>query len=207
VGAVEALLSLVAPPVCAVCAAPCRDPAVLCGRCEARVASLRPVSGVAPRSIGGVWSAAPHDGIARELVGALKFRGLLPVAALLAERIAAGAPRPLLEGVLVPVPAAPSRRRRRGFDPAALIAGALGRLVELQVSPCLRRANGPRQVGRPRARRLADPPRIQHAGPAPGRAVLVDDVMTTGGTLSACAKALTAAGADEVVALTFARTP
>ena len=43
-------------------------------------------------------------------------------------------------------------------------------------------------------------------GPVPARAVLVDDVVTTGATLAACAAALRAAGCEEVTALVFART-
>jgi predicted amidophosphoribosyltransferase len=155
-----------------------------------------------------VWSLAPHEGPARALVAALKFRAQLPIASLAAVRMAALAPPPILVGrSVVPVPAAPSRRRSRGFDPAARIACEFAKQADLPLSACLRREGGPRQVGRPRAERLADPPRVRAAGAVPPSAVLVDDVMTTGATLGACAAALRVAGADGVTAVTFARTP
>jgi predicted amidophosphoribosyltransferase len=78
-------------------------------------------------------------------------------------------------------------------------------LSELPLARCLRRSRGPRQVGRKRAERLANPPRVWASGPAPEAALLVDDVWTTGATLSACALALRKAGCHRVVALTLAR--
>ena len=99
----------------------------------------------------------------------------------------------------------PWRRRWRGFDPAEEIAGRGRALAGCRCAGCLRRAGGRRQVGRRRAERLADPPRVWAAGVPPASALLVDDVWTTGATLSACAAALRGAGCRRVVALTLAR--
>ncbi len=139
------------------------------------------------------------------LVAALKFGARLPLAGSAGAVIAARAPADLMEGTIVPVPAAPARRRWRGFDAAEAIAAALSAETGLPLSPCLRRSQGRRQVGRPRSERLASPPRVRLADRPPAAAVLLDDVVTTGATLGACARALRSGGCGRVVALTFAR--
>jgi predicted amidophosphoribosyltransferase len=199
------LASLVAPPRCAVCGAGCEPATPACRRCEAALEAASPVVAPLPR-LDACWSAAAYDGAARELVGALKFGRLLPLARVAAAMIAAGAPRELLEGALVPVPPAPLRLRLRGLDPAEEIAAELSGLTGLGVAPCLTRSQGPRQVGRPRSERIAAPPGVGLRFPPPPAAILVDDVVTTGATLGACARALRSAGVTRVVALTFARS-
>ncbi|HMI81289.1 MAG TPA: phosphoribosyltransferase family protein, partial [Solirubrobacterales bacterium] len=95
--------------------------------------------------------------------------------------------------------------RRRGFDPAGELAAALAERIDAPLEPCLERRGSSRQVGRRRAERVGHPPRIHAIDSAPRSALLIDDVLTTGATLTACAKALRAAGASRVVAVTFAR--
>jgi predicted amidophosphoribosyltransferase len=153
------------------------------------------------------WSATDYEGTAQRLVTALKLSGRLQLADAAAAAIADLVPEKLVGGGIVPVPPAPRRRRERGFDPTALIAQALAARLGLPCLPCLARADGPRQVGRPRRERLAQPPRVNATASAPEVATLIDDVATTGATLAACAGALRAAGSKRVVAVTFARTP
>jgi ComF family protein len=198
--------SLVAPPRCAVCAGSCNPVAALCAGCAAEIDASAAGPAMVP-GIAGTWSATTYEGTAQHLVGALKFGGRIALAEVAAAAIARVAPPGLVEGVLVPVPAAGSRRRRRGFDPAELIAAVLARDLGLPLVPCLRRGSSRRQVGRPRAERLADPPRVRTRGQAPETCVLVDDVVTTGATLAACAGALRVGGARRINAVTFARTP
>lgn len=219
----DELLALLVPPACLACrrsvsragdplCPSCRRalpwlPEPRCPRC-ALPAPCRPCP-AARAPFAEAWAPLAHDGPARALVAALKFRGRLPVADVMAGQIVATAPPGLLAppAVLVPVPADPSRRRARGFDQAERLARALGRRTGLPRRAALRRiGSAVHQVGASRAARLA-PGRLDvvAACPAPGRAVLVDDVHTTGATLRACAAALCAAGAQRVVCVTYAR--
>jgi predicted amidophosphoribosyltransferase len=201
----QTAIATIAPPLCATCGRSCRPQAVLCSRCGRRLAAAEPLFGAGPQGLDRVWSSAPHEGVARSLVAALKFRHLLPVAELMADRIQWLAPAHMLSGTVVAVPAAPSRLRRRGFDPAGELAGALAERIEAPLSRCLVRRGSGRQVGRRRAERLGKPPRIEALEAVPTSVLLVDDVLTTGATLSACSQALRGAGATRVVAVTFAR--
>ncbi len=201
----EAALAAVAPPLCASCGHACRPQAVLCARCGRRLAAAGPLLSAGPQGLDRVWSSASHEGVPRSLVAALKFRRLLPVAELMADRIHWLAPAHMLSGVVVPVPPASVRLRSRGFDPAGELGAALAIRLQAPLEQRLVRRGGRRQVGRRRSQRLGDPPRIAASGPAPASVLLVDDVLTTGATLSACAMALREAGTIRVVAVTFTR--
>jgi ComF family protein len=198
-------LSLLAPPLCAACGAAASPSEPLCRSCAAAIGRERASELLIP---GTNWAvaAAEYAGAARAAVYALKFRARLPLASQMAASIAAAAGTRLTGATIVPVPSAPRRRRRRGFDPAEAIATALARRAERPLARCLDRSDGPRQVGRPRRERISSPPVVAATRRAPERAVLVDDVTTTGATLAACASTLRAAGAVAVGAVTFAHT-
>jgi predicted amidophosphoribosyltransferase len=203
--ALHAVAAGLIPPLCAACGRGCRPGATLCNRCARRLAGAEPLSGSGPPGLDRAWSSASHEGVARDLVAALKFRRLLPVAGEMAERIQWLAPAGLLSGTVVPVPTARLRSLGRGFDPAAEIGAALAERARLPFSACLSRSGGGRQVGRRRAQRIGQPPHVNLRGEAPRSVVLVDDVLTTGATLSACTRALRGGGAIRVVAITFTR--
>ena len=205
------LLSLLAPPlcVCCGCAASLHQPL-----CRACLDDLRWLSFEQPPGAGvPVWAAVSYEGPARALVRALKFRGAVGLVDAMAAQMAANAPPGLLEGrSLVPVPLHPARRRRRGFNQAEQLAVRLARRAGLALSDCLERsAGGARssQVGRGREERLraVEGIRMRAGAAVPLRVLLVDDVVTTGSTLAACAAALERAGVREVGAVVYARTP
>jgi ComF family protein len=197
---------MLVPPLCWGCGGAARRGEPLCAGCRLRMQTLAAefvvLCGVR------VWAPVAYAGPARDLVRALKFSGATRVADAMAAQIAANAPAGLLRTPLVPVPLHARRLRLRGYNQAALIAAALARRTGLDVVDCLiREGSAATQVGRHRAERRAGPAgEVQLLEAPPARAVLVDDVATTGATLAACARALLAGGCAEIAAVTFART-
>lgn len=200
------LATLAAPPLCAICSAVCPRDLVVCTSCARELAPGFPI-GASVEGCDLACGAHPYRGTARSLVAALKFSGRTALAAEAARAIAPVAEMTTsAQDVLIPVPAAPARRRARGFDPSALIAAELAaQLGRKWRGDCLRRRDGPRQVGRSRDERLASPPEVECLRGV-ASAVLVDDVITTGATLSACAAALRQGGCDRVSAVALARS-
>ena len=91
------LLGLVAPPRCAVCARECGPREHLCERCESGLHGLAP-SSTPVAGLDAAWSAAPYEGVARDLVVALKFAARLRLARRAGAVIAERAPAELLHG-------------------------------------------------------------------------------------------------------------
>lgn len=200
------LLDALAPPLCLSCRAPLARPArgpALCVWCESEI-ERTPGRALGADGIDAGFAALPYSGAGRNLVAALKFSRLLIAAELGAALIASRCPGRILRGTMVPVPPAPHRLARRGFDPAAELARNLGGLTGLETAVLLRRCDLSRQRGRERRERLARPPRISAARASPEDVLIVDDVVTTGATLDACARALRLAGATRVRAVALA---
>lgn len=200
----EQLVSLVAPPLCAACGAPLPPEAVVCDGCRTDLLAAPAVIDPGPPGLDLAVAASPFEGVAREIVHAIKYARRLALVDIAARAMLEALPPHLDPGTVVPVPAGPWRWHWRGFDPAEELALAVSTRAELPIGPCLRRAGGRRQVGRRRAERIADPPRVWATVECPRDALLIDDVWTTGATLSACARALRVAGSRRVVALTLA---
>lgn len=199
------LVSLIAPPLCGVCGEACRPSDPVCARCANEI-NGRPPLVLAIPGVDEGWAATPYEGAPRRLVAGLKFGRRLALAAVAAGAVVRAIPDGVLDaGTLVPVPADPWRLRIRGFDPAAMIAADLAPLLDLPLSNCLARPHRRRQVGQAQAQRLTSELGVQTITAAPSRPILIDDVVTTGATLAACAGALRQAGSGRVLALAFAR--
>lgn len=171
-----------------------------------------------------MW-AADYEGPLRQLIQQLKFHGLdylgRPLGEELARRLGPllGAGAVARPDWVVPVPLHWWRRTRRGFNQAALLAAAFASPLGLRLLPsALLRRGGGRQLGstrRERRQALRDrflgrsrPRRHGRVVPLPERTILLlDDVVTTGATLEACAAALRAAGSGPVIGCALARTP
>src|ERR671914_1398682 len=125
------MAALLAPPLCWSCGAPAQRSMALCTACRRGLAFL-PREAVVLHGV-RVWAPVAYEGPARDLVRALKFRGALSLAREMSALVVASAPRDLLRGELVPVPLHPVRQRRRGFNQAAVLAGAIAGATGLAV--------------------------------------------------------------------------
>jgi len=154
----------------------------------------------------------------RGLIRLLKYEQVSPVAGPLGGMLARAMMElmPMGQGnkpVLIPVPLHKSRRHARGFNQSELIAQAAARRLpqklEVLRGVLIRQRDTASQVGLSREERIKnvrDAFRVTDSGRVQGRDVLlVDDVMTTGTTLSECARVLKQAGAKRVLAATVAR--
>ena len=189
----RAAIPLLAGAVCDGCGCPWPRPVPACPECIAGVVGAR--------------QAASYSGPVPTLVTALKDHRRRALADPLAAVMRATLAPPPPGAVLVPVPLTRSRLSDRGFNQAALLAGCLARSWGLPVHECLARDDSaPSQRGSGgRARRRQVRTAFHPRGRPPLHAVLVDDVVTTGATLSAAARALRGAGCARVGAVALAR--
>lgn len=210
------------------------EPGLLCGQCWARLPLLRrprcdrcghprPPRGacpVCPMLAPYVRAARSYcwvpDATGSAMLRALKYQGWWRVADAMAERMSrlSWPPDVVAErAALVPVPLAPSKQRARGYNQAERLAAGLSGRWNLPVwDHVLHRTRAtPSQTSLTPGERLAN---VHGAFSCENRAasqvaghhlILVDDVLTTGATLNACAAALFDAGARTLSYLTFGR--
>ncbi len=231
------IADLVLPPACALCRvrlpdsstlfcepchasmAPCRPPA--CRRCGAPLSGAFELDVVCGRceheSLAFERACAPfvYLGVVREAVLAFKYHGRRRIGAWLAGAMAESAQRQLpidAIDVVAPVPMHWLKARLRGHSAAATLAYAVARRID---RPCrldtLARsrwtATQTRLTTRQRFRNVHDAFRARLPRDTRHSVLLVDDVLTSGATADACARALRAAGARAVWVLTAACAP
>jgi predicted amidophosphoribosyltransferase len=192
--ACTATLPRVVPPLCARCGAPVAWPVARCRECSGRRLGF-----------GSARAAVAYGVGARTLVSAWKDRGLRELASFAADVVVEAVARPRVQAITF-VPADGDRSVKRGHHPPQRLARELGRRWELPVRSQLRRTRPLRpQRGLGRDERRRNVRGAFHADEVRGSVLLVDDVYTTGATVSAAATALRRGGAASVEVVTFAR--
>jgi ComF family protein len=199
-------IDFIAPPLCACCGVPFEvdlGPETLCGACAKQ-----------PPAFARARAVMRYDEGARPLILRFKHADRTEAAPAFARWMARAGADLLAEcDLIAPVPLHRWRLFRRRYNQAALLALQLGRLAGRPIVPdlLLRRRNTPSQGRLSRSQRqlnvrgaFAANPRLR-ADLAGKRVLLVDDVLTTGATLEACARTLTRAGAARVEVLVLAR--
>ena len=190
-------------PRCAVCAVPFEGAGEdhPCGGCLAR-----------PPAFTGVSAPFVYGGSVASAIRGLKYAARTDLASGLADAMAACLPRAPVDRV-VPVPLHPRRLAERGFNQAGLLAAGLSARIDARLDhdALVRRRETASQAGLGRSARQRNVRGAFAARPGKRallegeRVLLVDDVITTGETVRACARALRRAGAREVWVAAAAR--
>jgi len=229
----HSLLDSLFPPTCLLCGAPgdrgrdlCAGCALdlpynrpACARCGSPLLAELPDGTVCgdcarrPPPFAVCLAAFRYEGALPFLITGAKFHGRLNAARLLGQCLA----KHIRESAgdwpeaLVPVPLYPRRQRTRGYNQALEIARVTGRVLSIPIEPDLVarvRDTSPQTTLTARARRRNIRGAFKTKGDLRGRHLaIVDDVMTTGGTLSELSRVLIDAGAARVDAWVVARTP
>lgn len=147
------------------------------------------------------------SGPARELTFRYKFSYARQAHKVIAREIHATLPQVMPGFALCGAPTSSRHIRSRGFDHNRLVVAELAKLTGLPVFGGLRRTKHTKQVGQKRQARLVQQKGVFAVdGAAPDKILLIDDVFTTGATLSECARVLKGAGTKHVYAAVFAKS-
>jgi predicted amidophosphoribosyltransferase len=207
------LLDLLLPVPCARCGEPPVSP---CTNCLATL-NESPILQI-PEGLRSLTSLTAYDERSAKFITDAKYRNSRMGLMTLARWSARMLPDEVADevGLVTWAPTTNQRRRERGFDQAQIIAGIVGRTLGVPTRRLLRRSTGAAQTGRTRIERLNGPVFLAVGGLAGGSrsvtrprksVLIVDDVCTTGATLSAAAGALARVGHGPLHGLVIARTP
>jgi ComF family protein len=207
----EHLLALLAPPRCAACDDDVRVGALFCPTCASTVLPCPAPSRGDPFAARGLLAAGAYGGALATAIRRAKHDDRPELARSLGRLLGAVCREAELEvDVVVPVPLHARRLAERRFDQAALLARGVARALGVPMRAALVR----RVFATSQTTRSAEGRRVALAGAFEAReavvglsVLLVDDVVTTGSTALAAARALTLAGARSVSFACVARTP
>jgi ComF family protein len=195
--AVEAVVSVLSPPACASCDTRVPMMHAFCKECAD--------SCVRPSAHVSTYAAFAYGGAIARAIVRYKFESRPDLSRPLGDLLVRALPVDLEANLVVPVPLHPTRLAERGYNQAALLATRLAQHLSVPLSALAlaRTRNTPKQTSLERTARLANVADAIRARPnsrlSGARVLLVDDVRTTGATLSVCSRALLAAGARDVV--------
>ena len=211
-------------PVCRTCLTDSRSftPEFHCARCRTPFANHHPLDneGVCRLCRGGgnrfdaAYTYGAYEGTLRRLIHLLKYEGVASVAGPLGRHLSEALPREQRFDCVTAVPMHWTRRFRRGFNHAELLAEELARRTGVPAKHLLRRTRNTapqaQLTGTARRRNLSGSIGMCRGMDGNGevlgqRILLIDDVFTTGATVNACARVLKRAGAAHVSVLTLAR--
>ena len=209
----DRLLDFLYPPKCAFCRRLVRSGRLLCPDCEGKLpVPEKELQRQEISNLANCISPLYYSGEVRESLHRYKFQGAAAYFRIYAELMAASMKEHQLSADLITwVPLSKKRLRRRGYDQARLLAEEVARLQNLPCEQTLEKIrNNPAQSGTSGVQeRLKNVRGVYRAVTSFSgeHVLLIDDIVTTGATLSEAARELLNAGAEQVSALTLARTP